>query len=138
MSNTRDIIEAATPGPWFSWQEDSDGALCDWIAVGVCHSEPGTESPRCICCLALMGDYDHGDERWSDSTVERWIADADFIAHFDPLHVSAMEDVCEAVDEWKAWRERNGIKAQSAHERHLLDTRDRLDELRGSDGADAA
>ena len=73
MPNIRDIIEAATPGPW---RVDDFGDII--AGSGVIALQPATS------CFE-----------------EKFVADRDatFIATFDPEHVALMEAVCEAADE---------------------------------------
>ena len=92
-----------------------------FIAMSECYAGGLLDTPCGDCDADGICFLDAG--RPPDTTWELFVAER--------THVSAMEDVCEAVDEWKAWRERNSIKAQSAHEGHLLNQLARLDKLRG-------
>jgi len=69
----RDIIEAATPGPWRIATSKS-------VKVG----------DRTICRTH--------DRKWRYGNDEQETNDARFIATFDPEHVALMEAVCEAED----------------------------------------
>jgi hypothetical protein len=68
----RDIIKAATPGPWRIATSKS-------VKVG----------DRTICRTH--------DRKWRYGNDEQETNDARFIAAFDPEHVALMEAVCEAV-----------------------------------------
>lgn len=82
---TRDIIEAATlDSLQRMWVADGRGGVVAFVI------EPGKPSGT--------GPYICHTERafgWLDADERQAICD--FIAHFDPTHVSAMEDVCEAA-----------------------------------------
>ena len=69
----RDIIEAATPGPWRIATSKS-------VKVG----------DKTLCRTH--------DRKWRYGNDEQETADARFIATFDPEHVALMEAVCEAAE----------------------------------------
>jgi hypothetical protein len=77
----RDIIEAATPGPW-----EVRGCVVPGEAIDYCYKD-GNASVRAP--IANTGVCD--DKRLNPKS------DARFIATFDPKHVALMEAVCEAV-----------------------------------------
>jgi hypothetical protein len=78
----RDIIEAATPGPWSKYPSRLDTATT----------------------VVDFADRDLCDVRCSGSPVDMHYATTRFIATFDPEHVALMEAVCEAA--------RDGIPCQ--------------------------
>jgi len=62
---------AHTPGPWeMTWDSDLESD------VRVCRIDDG----KCICCVALMGDYDHDQEGWAPETLIEWKDNARAIA----------------------------------------------------------
>lgn len=76
----RDIIEAATPGPW----RHSSGAFVD----AVVNDEIGTNQP----VAAVLESAQFGEPM-------PYHQNARFIASFDPEHVALMEAVCEAAED---------------------------------------
>ena len=94
MSKLRDIINAATPGPWYRAQQIEPSFGKQFIGR-VVHGEEGLDN----------------EEIMEFSRVS--IADADFIATFDPEHVALMEAERSAArefitqsrtaDAWKEW-----------------------------------
>lgn len=59
----------ATPGSWEATSEsDEDIRVCQ------------TENEECVCCLALMGDYNWEKEEWKEGSIKQWNKDAEFIA----------------------------------------------------------
>ena len=71
----RDIIEAATPGPWSKYPSRLDTATT----------------------VVDFADRDLCDVRCSGSPVDMHYATTRFIATFDPEHVALMEAVCDAA-----------------------------------------
>jgi len=64
-----EICNRATPGPWEATSEsDEDVRVCQ------------TENEECVCCLALMGDYNWEKEEWKEGSIKQWNKDAEFIA----------------------------------------------------------
>ena len=116
MAKTRDIIEAASPGRW---------SLCCGHAL---HDKgeryvwaPAPYKSR----VAIIDDH-------HDNPAQMY--NAIFIAHFDPTHVSAMEDVYEAA-QWLA-NDRPCMPIEQrlmmpASVNAVIAAKARLDELRG-------
>lgn len=80
---------AATPAPWradYGVEMPDDVRVCQDDGRG-----------HCICCLALMGDYDGEKGEWRNGSIKEWRADAEFIAH-------AREDVLWLVGQLRAAR----------------------------------
>ena len=65
-----ELCKKATPGPWKNIQDE------DPNDVRVCQ----IENNICICCLALMGNYDYEKGEWFKEDEEQWENDANFIA----------------------------------------------------------
>lgn len=64
-----EICNKATPGPWEATSEsDEDVRVCQ------------IENEECVCCLALMGDYNWETEEWKEGSIKQWNKDAEFIA----------------------------------------------------------
>lgn len=64
-----EICNKATAGPWEATSEsDEDVRVCQ------------TENEECVCCLALMGDYNWEKEEWKEGSIKQWNKDAEFIA----------------------------------------------------------
>jgi hypothetical protein len=64
-----EICNKATPGPWEATSEfDEDVRVCQ------------IENEECVCCLALMGDYNWEKEEWKEGSIKQWNKDAEFIA----------------------------------------------------------
>jgi hypothetical protein len=64
-----EICNKATPGPWEATSEsDEDVRVCQ------------IENEECVCCLALMGDYNWEKEEWKEGSKKQWNKDAEFIA----------------------------------------------------------
>ena len=57
-----------------NWEASYDEDIPD--DVRVCNIEEG----RCVCCLALMGNYNREKEEWEQGDIEQWRNDAEFIA----------------------------------------------------------
>lgn len=63
------ICDKATSGPWEATSEsDEDVRVCQ------------IENEECVCCLALMGDYNWEKEEWKEGSIKQWNKDAEFIA----------------------------------------------------------
>jgi len=92
IKQARELCEGATPRTWTMSVDGTD--------IRVCH----TIDEKCVCCLALMGDYNE-DETPTEETLLQWQADAAFIAASRTL-VPALADALE-----KAERERDELKA---------------------------
>ena len=90
-----ELCKKATPGPWKNIQDE------DPNDVRVCQ----IENNICICCLALMGNYDYEKGEWFKEDEEQWENDANFIA--------------EAREGWPEAIER-AIKAEDFIEKHQL------------------
>ena len=66
-----ELCNKATHG---KWQASYDDDIKD--DVRVCQVENG----ECVCCLALMGNYDYDLGEWRYGDIVEWRANADFIA----------------------------------------------------------
>lgn len=66
-----ELCNKATHG---KWQASYDDDIKD--DVRVCQVENG----ECVCCLALMGNYDYDLGEWHYGDIAEWRANADFIA----------------------------------------------------------
>jgi len=102
---------AHTPGPWEAVTEDD-------IDVRVCRVIDG----KCVCCVALMGDYNYDSGEWTPETVEEWKANAHLIAvaldllavcrklvecaYFQPVHPDQW--ACHVCHHWH-WRKEDII-----------------------------
>ena len=70
LAAIRERLDKITPGTWQATIDDETDSY------RVCN----IEDEVCVCCLALMGDYDHETEEWADGSRTQWVADTEFIA----------------------------------------------------------
>ena len=83
-----EICNKATPGPWEATSEsDEDVRVCQ------------TENEECVCCLALMGDYNWEKEEWKEGSKKQWNKDAEFIAAAREGWPYAIERAIKAEEE---------------------------------------
>lgn len=83
-----EICNKATPGPWEATSEsDEDVRVCQ------------IENEECVCCLALMGDYNWEKEEWKEGSIKQWNKDAEFIAASREGWPEAIERAIKAEDE---------------------------------------
>jgi hypothetical protein len=87
LKRLRKLAEAATPGPW-----DASIDLERPDDVRVCYVRDGK---HCDWCVSLSGECVEGTREWTPETLQRWRADAAFIAAANPTAVIALLDAVE-------------------------------------------